>query len=83
MAAGMPNFVQGRLVPVDPLEIGLRWRHLHEIMPRVVEGPFSADPEIHPGCPDQRLGLRQNQIDFDGRQPLPSSRLADPRIAPY
>ncbi len=37
-------------------------------MPRIVEGPLAADPKIHAGRADQRLGLRQNQIGFDRRR---------------
>ena len=68
MAAGVADFMQRRPVPVDRFEIGLRRWDLHEIMPRVVEGPLAADAEIHAGRPDQRLGLRQDEVGLDRRR---------------
>src|SRR5208282_4082292 len=65
MAAGVPNLVQGGSVPVDGFEIGLRRWDLHEIMHRIVERPVSTDPEIHACRPDQRIGLRQDEVGFD------------------
>ena len=63
----MPDFVERGPVPVDRFEIGLRRRHLHEIVPRIVERPLATDPEIHAGCADQRLGLRQDEVGFVDR----------------
>ena len=64
----MTDFMQGRPVPVDRFEIGLRRWNLHEVVPRIVERPLAADPEVHAGCTDQRLGLRQDEIGFDRRR---------------
>jgi len=53
----MTKFVQRRPVPVDGLEIGLRWWHLHKIMRRAVEGSIATDPKIDACCADQGFDL--------------------------
>ena len=58
MAAGVPQLMQGRPVPVDRLEIGLRRRHLHIVERRHIEGAIAANTEVNAGSPDQRLDLR-------------------------
>jgi hypothetical protein len=61
MAAGVTQLVQGRPVPVDRLEIGLRRRHLHIVVGRNVEGPVAADAEVDAGRLDQRFDPRLDQ----------------------
>src|SRR5665213_2050961 len=68
MATGVADLVERRAVPIDRYEIGLWWRDLHEIMPRVVESPLATDAEIHARRPDQRLRLRQDEIGLDRRR---------------
>ena len=55
-------------VPIDRLEIGLRRRHLHEIVRRAVEGARAADAEIDAGRGDQRFGLRLDQARRERRR---------------
>ena len=57
----MAQLMQGRAVPVDRLEIGLRRRDHHEVRTRRIEGAVAADAEVDAGRPDQRLdpGLDQ------------------------
>jgi hypothetical protein len=63
----MASLVERGAVPVDGLNIGLwRW-DLYEIAPRIVERPVSTDTEIHAGGPDQRFGLRQDEVGLDRR----------------
>ena len=45
----MSQFMAGRPVPVDRLEIGLRRRRLYEIVRRAVEGARAADTKIRAG----------------------------------
>ena len=68
MAARVTDFMQCGPVPVDRFEIGLRRWDLHEVMPRLVECALAADPEIHTGRTDQRLGLRQHEACLDRRR---------------
>ena len=51
----MAELVQGRAVPVDRFEIGLRRRDHHEVGARRVEGAVAADAEVDAGRADQRL----------------------------
>ena len=67
MAARVTDFMECCPVPIDRFEIGLRRWDLHEFMPRVVECALAADPEIHTGRTDQRLGLRQHEACLDRR----------------
>lgn len=60
----MAEFMEGRAVPVDRLEVSLRRRHLHEIAQWAVEGPRATDAKIRSGRRDQPLGLR---LDHAGR----------------
>ena len=57
----MPEFVQGRAVPVDRLEIGLRGRHLHIVVRRHIEGAIAADTEIDARRFDQSLDARLDE----------------------
>jgi hypothetical protein len=57
----MTELVKCRAMPVDRLEIGLRWRDLHIIVFGHVEGAATADPEIDARCLDQRLDLGLDQ----------------------
>ena len=66
MAGAMTELMQCGPVPIDRLEIGLRRRHLHKIVRRVVEGRLAADAEIRAGGGDQRLGLGLDQIRVGG-----------------
>jgi hypothetical protein len=61
----MPQFVQGRAMPVDGFEIGLRRRDHDEIGPRRVEGAVAADTEVDAGCADERL---DSGLDQSGRR---------------
>ena len=61
MSNPMSQFMAGRPVPIDRLEIGLRRRHLYEVVRRAVEGARAADAKIRAGGGDQRLGLRLDQ----------------------
>ena len=61
MAAGMRQFMQGRPMPIDGLEIGLRWRHLHIIFCRYIEGAIAANAEVDPGRLDQVFNLWLDQ----------------------
>ena len=54
----MAQLVERGAVPVDRFEIGGRWRDLHEVVRRAVEGAVAADPKIRSRGPDQRLGSR-------------------------
>jgi hypothetical protein len=54
----MGELMEGRPMPVDGLEIGLRPRHLYEIMDGAVERALSANPEFYAGRANQRLGVR-------------------------
>ena len=48
-------------MPVDGLEIGIRTRHLNEIVNRAIERPLAADAEVGGRRGDQRLGVRQDK----------------------
>src|SRR4051794_5647404 len=61
MAAGMRQLMQRRSVPIDRLEIGLRWWHLHIVVCRRIEGTGAADAEVDAGRPDQVFNLRLDQ----------------------
>src|SRR5260370_22998387 len=61
MATPMAELMQGRPMPVDGLEIGLRPRDLDEIVVGAVEGALAADAEVGAASGDQRLGMRQNE----------------------
>lgn len=65
MACGVSQFVQGRPVPVDRLEIRLGRRHLHIIERWDIESAVPADAEVDAGGPDQGLDLR---LDEAGRR---------------
>ena len=57
----MTKLMQGRPMPIDGLEIGLRPRNLDEIVAGAVEGTIAADAEVGAGSSDQRLGMGENQ----------------------
>src|SRR5882672_10719370 len=61
MTDPVAKLMQSRPVPVDWLKIGVRPRHLDEIMERAIEGAIAADAEVGAGRGNQRLGPRQNQ----------------------
>jgi hypothetical protein len=54
-SGGVPQFMQGRAMPVDRLEIGLGRRHLHIVGSGHVEGAVAANKEIDARRLDQRL----------------------------
>lgn len=58
----MTEFMECGPVPIDWLEIGSRWRHLYEIVRRVVVGACTPDAEIRASGGDQRLGSGLNLI---------------------
>ena len=64
----MADLVESGPVPVYGLEIGLRGWNLHEVVPRIIERPFSADAEIYTSGPDQHLGPRKDKVSFDRRR---------------
>ncbi|VIO69438.1 hypothetical protein CI41S_19310 [Bradyrhizobium ivorense] len=53
--------MQGRSIPVDRLEIGLWWQHLHIVFSRHIEGTVPANAEVNPGRLDQVFNLRRDQ----------------------
>src|SRR5690349_5982982 len=61
MATGMRKLMQGRSMPVDGLEIGLWWRHLHIVFCRRIECAVAADAEIDAGRLDELFDTRLDQ----------------------
>ncbi|MGY3363019.1 hypothetical protein ACVWZL_000144 [Bradyrhizobium sp. GM2.4] len=58
----MRQLMQGRSMPVDRLEISLRWRHLHIIFCRRIKGAVAADAEIDASRLDELFDLRLDQV---------------------
>ena len=64
----MTEFMQGRAVPIDRLEVRLRRRDLDIIVPRHVEGAFATDAKVDSGSFDQRFDLGLDQAWLRGRR---------------
>lgn len=61
MTTGMRQLMEGRSMPVDRLEIGLRWRHLHIVFCRHIECAIAADPEVNASRLDELFDPRLDQ----------------------
>ena len=61
MAGPVAEFMQGRAMPVDRLEIALRPWQLDVVVRRSVEGLVAAKPQVGAAGADQRLDLGDDQ----------------------
>ncbi|MET4386696.1 hypothetical protein ABIB73_002441 [Bradyrhizobium sp. F1.4.3] len=60
----MRQLVQGRSMPIDRFEIGLRWGHLHIIFRRHIKGAIATYAEVDSGRLDQSIDRRLNHAGW-------------------